>query len=107
MSIFTPIAEGAVPWSDHHLVLLDFWAPWCQSCKAMFPHLEKIIPAHPANSELKAFKVNADEEFGQALCGVFGVTSLPTLILLKDGKVVAKVAGFMNHSQINDFLESA
>lgn len=69
-------------------VLIDFWAPWCGPCKSLMPVLDKIV--REANGTLKLAKVNTDEEM--ALAGSFGIRSLPTVVLFKDGR---PVDGFM------------
>ena len=69
-------------------VLVDFWAPWCGPCKTLMPLLDKIVGE--AKGTLKLAKVNTDEEM--ALAGSFGIRSLPTVVLFKDGR---PVDGFM------------
>lgn len=69
-------------------VLVDFWAPWCGPCKTLMPLLDKIVTE--AGGSLKLAKVNTDEEM--ALAGSFGIRSLPTVVLFKDGR---PVDGFM------------
>lgn len=69
-------------------VLVDFWAPWCGPCKTLMPMLDKIVTE--ANGSVKLAKVNTDEEM--ALAGSFGIRSLPTVVLFKDGR---PVDGFM------------
>ncbi|MBV6414111.1 MAG: thioredoxin [Xanthomonadales bacterium] len=69
-------------------VLVDFWAPWCGPCKTLMPLLDRIVGE--AKGALKLAKVNTDEEM--ALAGSFGIRSLPTVVLFKDGR---PVDGFM------------
>ena len=69
-------------------VLVDFWAPWCGPCKTLMPMLDKIVTE--ARGAVKLAKVNTDEEM--ALAGSFGIRSLPTVVLFKDGR---PVDGFM------------
>jgi thioredoxin 1 len=70
-------------------VLVDFWAVWCGPCHAVAPVLEKI--ADERKDELKLVKVNIDDE--QGLAQRYGVMSIPTMILFKDGEPSAAVVG--------------
>ena len=70
-------------------VLVDFWAEWCGPCHAVAPVLEKI--AEERQDELKLVKVNIDEE--QELSQRYGVMSIPTMILFKDGAPAAAAVG--------------
>jgi thioredoxin 1 len=70
-------------------VLVDFWAEWCGPCHAVSPVLDKIVEER--GNELKLVKVNIDEE--QGLAQRFGVASIPTMILFKDGQPAASAIG--------------
>ena len=70
-------------------VLVDFWAEWCGPCHAVSPVLERI--AEERKDELKLVKVNIDDE--QELANRYGVMSIPTMILFKDGEPAAAVIG--------------
>jgi thioredoxin 1 len=70
-------------------VLVDFWAEWCGPCHAVSPILDKI--AAERENELKLVKVNIDEE--QELAMRYGVQSIPTMILFKDGEPAAAAIG--------------
>jgi thioredoxin 1 len=77
-------------------VLVDFWAEWCQPCKMIAPHLEKI--AQEQEGKLKVAKVNVDEN--PQMMGTFRIRGIPTLILFKDGQPVETLVGFMPEKQI-------
>ena len=70
-------------------VIVDFWAEWCGPCHAVSPVLDRIVEERP--DELRLVKVNVDEE--QELMIRFGIQSIPTIILFKDGAPAAAVIG--------------
>ncbi|MFD1863912.1 thioredoxin [Planococcus sp. FY231025] len=72
------------------LVLVDFWAAWCGPCKMIAPVLEELDA--DMNGKVKIVKVDVDENQGTA--SQYGIMSIPTLLLMKDGETVDKVVGF-------------
>ncbi len=80
-------------------VLLDFWASWCGPCKMIAPIIHEIADEHP---EIKVCKVNVDEE--QELALKFDVMSIPTLFVVKDGKIVNTSMGAKPKNQILEML---
>ena len=69
-------------------VLLDFWAPWCGPCRMVGPILDEIAAE---NSSIKVGKINVDEE--SELAASFGVMSIPTLVVMKNGQIVNRSVG--------------
>lgn len=81
-------------------VLLDFWASWCGPCRMVSPIVDEIAEEHP---EIKVGKVNVDEE--SELAEKFQVMSIPSLFVVKDGKVVNSSVGAKPKNQILDMLK--
>ncbi|MGO4699685.1 thioredoxin [Dyella sp. 2RAB6] len=82
-------------------ILIDFWATWCGPCKTLGPLLEKLATAF--NGAFRLAKVDVDKN--QQLAGMFGVRSIPTVILVKDGQIVDGFAGALPEGQLREFLE--
>lgn len=83
-------------------VLVDFWATWCGPCRMIAPAVEAI--AEERAGRLTVGKVNVDEEGPLAM--QFGIQSIPTLLLFKDGKLVDSVIGYRTKEQLDAWLDA-
>ncbi len=81
-------------------ILVDFWAAWCEPCKVLGPLLEKVVNDH--HGAVRLAKVDVDKE--QQLAAMFGVRSIPTVVLVRDGQILDGFAGALPEGQIREFL---
>ncbi|MBN8727233.1 MAG: thioredoxin [Xanthomonadales bacterium] len=86
--------------SFQQAVLVDLWATWCGPCKTLGPLLEKVVDSF--NGSLRLAKVDVDKE--QALAASFGVRSIPTVVLIREGQLVDAFTGALPEGQIREFL---
>ncbi|MBN8737372.1 MAG: thioredoxin [Xanthomonadales bacterium] len=82
-------------------VLVDFWATWCGPCKTLGPTLEKLAGEYAGAFRLA--KIDCDKE--QQLAGMFGVRSIPTVVLIQGGQIVDAFSGALPESQVREFLK--
>ena len=80
-------------------VLLDFWAPWCAPCRMVVPIVEEIADERP---DIKVGKINVDEEV--ELASQFGIMSIPTLVVIENGKIVDQAMGARSKEAILGML---
>ena len=83
-------------------VLVDFWAPWCGPCRIIAPHLEEL---DKERDDLTVVKMNVDENPQTA--AKYGIMSIPTLILFKNGEVAKQVVGALPKARLQQELEPA
>ncbi|MBT3519277.1 MAG: thioredoxin [Candidatus Marinimicrobia bacterium] len=91
----TDVTQSHVP------VLIDFWAVWCGPCKAIAPVIDEIASEY--NGKVKVGKVDVDANQNTAM--KYGVRSIPTLLIMKDGKVVNQIVGAVPKGNITGMLD--
>lgn len=81
-------------------VLIDFYADWCAPCKRMGPIVESV--AEEVSDNVKVFKVNVDEENNLAM--QYGISSIPTLVFIKNGEVIRNLVGLRDKEELVEFI---
>ncbi|HYS54216.1 MAG TPA: thioredoxin [Thermoanaerobaculia bacterium] len=80
---------------------VDFWAPWCGPCRLIGPMVEELAPSYEGRAVITKMNVDDNPEVAQK----YGVTSIPTLMMFKEGKLVDRVVGAMPKGELQKFIE--
>lgn len=97
----TGFNDDVIAASSNHIVLVDFWAPWCGPCKQLGPVLEKVVSA----TDGKAVLVKMDIEQYPEIAGQMGIKSIPAVVAFVDGKPVDAIMGAVPEAQIKAFID--
>jgi thioredoxin 1 len=103
-----PIAVGEDTFDEEVVqsqqpVLVDFWAPWCAPCRMVAPIVEEL--AEEMEGKMKVAKVNVDDNIG--IAERYGIRSIPTLLLFKDGQVAVSIIGYRPKKELEDLIAKA
>ena len=83
-------------------VLVDFWAEWCAPCRAMGPYIDKLAEEYP--EELKVVKINTQDN--PEVPAKYGITAIPTFLLIKNGDVVKQMVGAQDYTELKKVVEA-
>jgi thioredoxin 1 len=80
---------------------VDFWAPWCGPCRIIGPIVEELAPSYEGRAVITKMNVDENPQVAQR----YGVTSIPTLMMFKDGKLVDRAVGALPRNELQKFIE--
>jgi len=87
--------------NTEHLTLADFWAPWCGPCRMVSPTIDEIASEKKFN--IKFVKVNVDQN--PSIAAAYGIQSIPTIAILKNGKIVDATVGALSKKSLEEFIQ--
>jgi thioredoxin 1 len=96
----TEITESNFDPTKHAVCVVDFWAPWCAPCHAQLPVLKKLAEEL---TNIPFFKANIEQN--RSMVSQYEISSIPCIIIFKDGKVGLKMVGFQSESKLKDALQ--
>jgi thioredoxin 1 len=85
------------------VTLVDFWAPWCGPCRMQTPVVERVAEAYTDRAVVAKMNVDNNTETAAS----FGITSIPTIVLMKDGREVLRAVGLQSEQRLRSVLDSA